>query len=190
MNRDEIFKEILKNKIYESILVKYLPCVDERNEFRQVLWVMLCEMKPSRVEELWRENKFLYYYCSIIKTQITSGKSKWYRKYRSFGKNSNEYNQYTDKRLDDSDSKDDLDYKKFITETKLTMIYNAINYHLARDPHLIVDFDLFKMKYEQELTMREISDKLNIPLTSVFKYIRNAEELIKSHITFKTNKIR
>jgi len=190
MNRDQIFAEILKNKIYDTILVKYLPCVDERNEFRQVLWVMLCEMKPSKIEELWRENKFLYYYCSIVKTQITSGKSKWYRKYRSFGKNADIYQPNKDKRLDDAELKDDLEYKKFITETKLTMINNAINYHLARDPHLIVDFDLFKMKYEKELTMREISDNLNIPLTSVFKYIRNAEELIKSHITFKTNKIR
>jgi hypothetical protein len=190
MTRDEIFKEILNNKIYETILVKYLPCIDERNEFRQVLWVMLCEMKPERIEELWLENKFLYYYCSIVKTQLTSGKSKWYKKYRSFGKNADIYSQTKDKRLDDVIEQIDIDYDNYVLTNKLNLVEIAIQHHLQRDPHLRVDFDLFKMKYNDELTMREISDKLNIPLTSVFKYVRNAEILIKSQINYKKQQIR
>lgn len=190
MNRDKILNELLNNKIYESILVKYLPIKNERNEFRQALWVMLCEIKPERLEELWREDKLLYYYCAIVKTQLTSSKSSWYKNYRSFGKNSEIYESDKDNRLIDNDISFDEEHNKYDLDNKLNIINKSINYHLERNPRLKLDFNLFSMKYNEEMTMREISEKLNIPLTSVFKYIRNAEELIKSYIKYKKQKIR
>lgn len=211
MKRDDIFKEILKNPIYDSILVKYLPDEYTRDEFRQWLWVMLCEIKPERIEELWKENKFLYYYCAIVKTQLTSGKSKWYKKYRAFNKNSESFklkqeimfdeygfeeeidinDNFTDYGItNETEEQHQFEYENNLKQLKHKMINNAIQYHLQRNPHLKLDFDLFKMKYEQNMTLRDISAKLNIPLTDVFKYIRNATQLIKANIMYKQNNLR
>ena len=91
MNRDQILQSILDNPIYEAVLVKYLPKTQDRDEFRQFLWVILCEIKTETIETVWAQNKFLYYYVGIINNQLKSSTSKWYKDFRLYEKKSETY---------------------------------------------------------------------------------------------------
>jgi len=184
MKRDQIFKEILNNPIYDSILEKYLSNKNERNEFRQFLWVMLCEIPTEKIEAIWAKNEFLWYYCGIVRNQIASSTSKWHKEYRITNQNISQF------KGEIEDEVEDILDQELNRANKLKEIDEAINHHLVINPHYKTDFDLFRLKFDKGMTYRAIAKKTKIPLTSVYEYILNAKTLIQTNIRFKKEKIR
>lgn len=184
MKKEQILKEIVKNNIYQNILVKYFSEKNERDEFRQFLFIQICEIDDEKIELIWSKNEFLWYYCGIVKNQVKSSSSAWNKYRESFKKNVDisVFENYLE-------NNDEESYEDEINE-KLSQIKQSINHYLKVNPKYKTDFDLFKLKYEQGLTYRAIAKKTNIPLTSVYQYILNATTLIQTHIRFKKEKIR
>ena len=70
--RDEVFSLVLKDKIYEDILYKFLSNKKERDEFRQHLWLQLCQMPNEKIITSWNQRWFQYLFVSVVKNVIKS----------------------------------------------------------------------------------------------------------------------
>lgn len=183
--RDIIFKEILKNPIYEVVLKKYLSDEYELNEFRQHLWVIISELPEEKILHIWNQGYFLFWYCNVIKNQIKSSTSSWHKSYRLANQNvSNSIKEVID---DIEIDQEDTRKEKL---QKLILIQDAISYHLRKNPRLQTEFKLFNLKYVEGYTYREISKKTKIPLASTFQAVLDAEILIRSYVNMRHNKLR
>lgn len=175
----QVYNYIIKDNFYDEILFKFFNNKEERDEFRQELWIMLGEIKEEKILKAWNDKYFKYLYVRIISNQVKSSTSRW------------QYN----KKFDMEKFKADTDFSTESIEhdiikaevakentLKLTLIDKAINHLITINPHFIIESELFKMHHKDGLTLREISNKTNIPSTSVFEYIQSAQVLIKGHI--------
>ena len=212
LNRDAILQLITQDPIYETILQKYFSDVEERNEFRQFLWLQICETPNEKIESIWHKGYFLYWYCSVIKNQVISSSSRWHKEHRTSSHKlnnilfdcddmlespettrKNKYlNQAIEFILDTNTEESKIIHKEIGMENKkkVLMISEAIGHHLNRDPKLKTEFDLFNMYHQDGLTYREIQNKTRIPLSGVFRYIKDAEILIKNNINQRINRTR
>lgn len=200
--RQQVFNSIIKDRFYEDILLKYLSTEEDRNEFRQQLWLIICEMPTPDIIQAWEKKYFKYLYIRIIQNQICSKTSPWHRKTRLHQQmesiifydsdDSNEeieqnnqinYNN-NDLLIDDFNPEFLITQQESIEESKnqLKIIDKALEYLLNNNPHFIVESELFKMYYKNNLTYREIAEKTKIPLRTVYATVQTAKMLIKSHI--------
>lgn len=202
--REIVINEMISNTFYESVLKKYLSNKDERDEFRQVLWVILLEMDENKLIKYYDTKCLQYVYIGIINNQIKSSSSPWHRKHRlekandslirdknANNPNNNSNNDSGDMTNSLNDEEDtslyDITYKENM-EIKLDYIENKLNDIIKNDAFMIRDVTVFKMHFIEELTYREISKKTLIPVTSIFNYIKNIkQQLIKNKPTINND---
>jgi hypothetical protein len=58
------------------------------------------------------------------------------------------------------------------------------------DKFTITDRILYDMVYKNQMTMRQVSNKINVPLTSVFLLIKNLEQKMKNELCGLTSSIK
>lgn len=202
-NRDEVFKFILSDKTYEEILRTFLVVKNERDEFRQHLWLQICQLSERDLVKSWNEKYFTYLYVSIIKNQIQSNTSSWQKirlKYDSAHKIDSESNDYSTDDIAATNRKK-YSYEEDFTQSveqnyidaelitekknKLLLINEALDYHIKLKPMFYLEASIFKMYFESDMSLRDITKKTGIQTTSVFNYVKTAKQLIKQYIKQK-----
>ena len=63
--KQDVVTHILNDKFYEDVLRKYLGNPEERNEFRQELWLILLEMPESKLIGYFNQNCLKYVYAAL-----------------------------------------------------------------------------------------------------------------------------
>ena len=187
-DRDFILNEVANSKIYNEVLECYIPNDDdERAEFKQYLFDILCTKPNKVIEDLWHKKQFMYWYVGIIRNSIISSTSPWHRKHRSNEyKTTNHIPEEVEEVKFEFIVKEEEDEKQI----KLGMVDDAIAYHLAKNPKLKTEFDLFRMHFKNNLSYREISKMTHIPLTACYQYVQTALVLVKKYVTNKQQKIK
>lgn len=186
----QVYNLILNDKFYEDILKKFLTNKNQRNEFRQELWIYICEMPEKKILDAWNRRYFKYLYVAIVKNQVASKSSRWHLKFRS--------PQIDGKRIEfveDYENSEDIFSFEESAETeiikkekleefekKLLIISDTINKIRFTNPKFFVKSELFKMYYYEEQSYRDIAKKTKIPLVTVFAYVKEAEQTIKDYI--------
>lgn len=181
----QVFNHIVKDNFYDEILYKFFNNKEERDEFRQELWLMLGDMAPEKIIKAWNDKYFKYLYVRIISNQVKSSNSKWQYNKKFDMEGFKLVTEFHTQSIEDDIIKEET---KKENQTKLSIIDKAINHLIGINPHFIIESQLFKMHHQDGLTYREISSKTNIPATSVFEYIQSAQVLIKGHIKKHYNK--
>ena len=204
--KDEVIKHILNTKCYEDVLVKYLSSVQERNEFRQELWLILLEMPEEKLIHYYDTKCLFYVYIGIINNQLKSSTSPWHKKFRANKQifstdqltNVNDtYNKTsitndTSKIVFDADQYDEQDTFqdvlsiKHLQEDKIKYIEDKLEELLKNDPRLIKEITIFKLHFYDGLSYSQITKKTNIKKTSVFLYVN----LIKNKLIKYKNQIK
>ncbi len=175
---DIITKHILEDKFYDDVLLTYLKNKEERNEFRQELWLILLEMPRHKLIGYYDTKCLKYIYIGIINNQIKSNTSPWHRKFRNEkqGKLFTEYNETKDLREDDINSTKEIKKKD---EIKIKYIEDKLNELELKDPYLKRDITIFKMHFYDKMSYRKIAKKTNISLVSIWKYVNNVLFLLR-----------
>lgn len=190
----QVYDFILHDKFYEDILKKFLSNKQQRNEFRQELWIYLCEMPENKIIEAWNRRYFKYLYIAIVKNQVASKTSRWHLKFRTPTIDGHRIELYEEFDFDS----DTMKFDSFLTEStedeiirqeikeeqnkKLKVINDSISVLTSKDSKFFVKSELFKMYYFDSLSYRDIEKKTNIPLVTVYTYVQEAQEAIKKHI--------
>ena len=175
---DTITKHILEDKFYDDVLLTYLSNKEERNEFRQELWLILLEMPRQKLITYYDTKCLKYIYIGIINNQIKSSTSPWHKKFRNEkqGKLFAEYNETKDLREDDIKSIRDI---KIEDEIKINYIEDKLIELESKDPYLKRDITIFRMHFYDKMSYRKIAKKTNISLVSIWKYVNNVLFLLR-----------
>jgi len=188
VDRDYILNEVANSKLYNEVLERYIPYdTEERNEFKQYLFGILCTKPDSVIEDLWNKKQFMYWYVGIIRNNIISSTSPWHRKHRTYD------HKFTNQVPEDIEEvKFDflLIEEEEEKQMKINLVDEAIGYHLSKNPKLKTEFDLFKLYYKSNYSYREISKMTHIPLTACYQYIQTALVLVKKYVTNKQQNIK
>lgn len=171
----KVYELVLKDPVYESILIKFMDNNPQIDDFRQHLWLILLELPDDKVVDAWNGNWFKYLYVRIITNQIKSNTSPWHVGYRKHDLPLlDEYNYMSE---EDAFEKD--------KEIYLELMGKGINKFLNQNPCYKRDFELLKMKYIDGHNYREISEMTMIPLGSVYKYVQTALMLLENYMKQK-----
>jgi hypothetical protein len=173
--KQDVVDHILKDKFYEDVLLKYLSNKNERNEFRQELWLILLEMPEHKLIGYYNQKCLKYVYIGIINNQIKSSTSPWHKKFRN---RVLEYNG----NLSEPDESFSSISKKVLDESKLKYIESTLILLEKRDPRLKRDITVFRMHFEEGLSYRKIAAKTRISVVSIWKYVNNVIFLLQKDI--------
>lgn len=182
---NKIIELMNKDSEFENILHKYFSNIEWRNEFRQEMFLYLLEMNKPKLINCWNKGQFKWFYCGIVKNAVCSNTSDWYRKNRKWNiellDESKDFFEI-DEFLDFTTTEDEYSIRRNFIDSKVDLIYSVIQQQIDKNPHLIRDFNLFKMQFVQNITPKEIAEKTNIKLRNVYAYIANAKKIIIKEI--------
>lgn len=192
--RQQVIDSMVKDRFYEDVLYKYLSNSDERDEFRQELWLIILEMKEEKLISYYDSKCLKYIYIGIINNQLKSSTSPWHRKHRmqkaynfadkidtgGSGRgsqfNNDNFKSFFYESADDYESslfiKEDFERKIEYIESKLVELE-------SKDPYLHRDITIFRMHFYDGMSYRKIALKTHICLVSVWKYINNVIFLLQ-----------
>ncbi len=190
--RQQVLEMVSKLPVYEEILYKYSHKYGKEimNDFKQYIWLILCEKSDDYILKAWNNKYFLYLYINIVKNSIKSDTSPWATAMAKDGKY--DYIGFYQKEIEDTDTKLELEYieDEHEREHSLNLIKNAKKAILKKNPRLYGVFKIFDMHFNDSLTYREISAKMNEPLGSVHNNIHQAEAMIRHYIRNKKQNIK
>lgn len=197
-NRDTINKMIQDNyKLIESVIKKYChyQLIDD---FWQELYLILYSLSDKDIEEKYKGQILLYFIVSVIKKQLYSTNSKFYKNYvkkiniqpvfqTKINDNVIVSNYQTDIETEYIIEEDKQLENKKINEYK-QLIETIFSEEIGKNDYFYINKTLWKMKYEKGMTYRAISKKTNIPLSSVHLYVQHVNEKIKEKLEQKRKK--
>jgi hypothetical protein len=177
---DDIFNFMSKDKAYEEILKKHLSNKNERDEFRQVLHLQLCEHNRDKLIDYWNRGEFKWVYIKIVSNNIKSKTSIWHLTHRQNNEilTDNFFSEYENL----FDSSEEEDENEVIRKNKIQLIDNAISILTQKSPLLIKEFILFNMYYKDGLNFKKIAEKTKIKIDTVYYNVKKAERLIIKEI--------
>lgn len=143
MGRDEILDDLFKSNFLNDLVYKITSGGDLKDDLRQELALILCEMDESRIVEAYEGNYLKYLCVNILKKQFHSSSSPFYKKFRKLGLRSVEFiDNYEEEFTSDSSIDDIITKVKWIVDNKLNFI----------------DRELFKLYYKWDRYDRWLGD--------------------------------
>lgn len=178
-SKEQVYSWIINHEYWlEEILMKYFPSVQERNEFRQELWLIILQFQEDKLLK-WFNNdtrdELKGIILGVINNQVCSNTSHWHKKFRRMQSTQCEYNNDV---LFTQDDSDDIIQYKIDKESKLDYIDTKLDFLLNKNPRLLKDVTVFRMYYYDHLSFKKISDKTKIAKGSVRKYVDNIRYLL------------
>jgi DNA-directed RNA polymerase specialized sigma24 family protein len=137
--------------------IKKLVKPEDRDDFKQELFLILLESCQKKLNEINEKGQLTFYVVRIIINLTRQDKNVYLKKY------GNHFTEYIDKGQADEDYTEDYESIRYVLEND--------NYHM----------NMLKI-YAAEGSMRAVSDKTGIPLSSVYNAIKTARVEVKKYI--------
>lgn len=77
MEKTDIINTLAKQRFVEKIVSKY--DIKFKEDLSQMVYLWLLEKPDELIQQLWQSSQLNFYIASIVKTQVCSTKSKYYR---------------------------------------------------------------------------------------------------------------
>lgn len=86
MNSREIIKELAKNSVVEKLVRKYTDFANNPyiEDLVQDIYVSLMEKENSFISDLYKKNELGFFIMKMIKNNLYSNTSPFYKKYQQF----------------------------------------------------------------------------------------------------------
>lgn len=180
---NRICELVQKDTRYEEVLKKYFTKKQDRDEFRQHLWLQICQTDREKVIKAWNERWFIYFYTSLCNNQIKSYSSSWYKN------NNNKIFCYTpDYVLENNNEHEELysDSYEFDKIEAKRIINEAIEYYKEKDKDFIYSAQFFLHKLEGKSAKQiEKLGYYDIKQQSIAAHIRYVKTLLSKYVQKK-----
>lgn len=192
--RNEVLNMVSRSPIYDELLTKYTSSKkyfndDKRDEFKQYIWLILCEKPEEKILKAWNGKYFLYSFIRTIENSLYSKSSPW--KYRPKNKVDIDFVPQFNEDIEDEAKLDIEIYEdELLRNYNLELINEAIEIILKNNPRSLPEFILFNLYYKDGKTYRDAAKVLNMPPRTAFDYIKSAEARIKLIINNKKQNIK
>lgn len=167
MVNKEIQDYIINNKIINDYFSKVQA--EWKDDFKSHIYLIIFEMNDSKLESLYEKGELGKFIVGIITNQLKSKTSSFYNLY----KKNTEIDYYSYNLVNDFKPTEEIIRNEINKKINYSNIMNKLKgfhpYHLS----------LFKLKYVDGLTIKQISEKLNIKYTTVYASIRKTEDKLK-----------
>lgn len=191
--KEEVVNHIIKATWLEEALRKYFPSKQIRDEFRQEFFLIILQMNEEKLIRYYdnkeTRNELRGVCLGIISNQVRSCSSAWHRKFRKRQQQEVEYDVLAFCLEDEADKIFQQKNDKEVDYIFLETIEQVLEGYIKKDPYLRRDVAIFKMHTFDKLSYTKISDKTNISIASISKYVNNIKFLLRRDIIKNRNKI-
>lgn len=163
---NEITNYILNNAIINDYFSKVESSI--KDDFKQHIYLIIFEMiesQPEKIQLLYSKNELGKFIIGIINNQLKSNTSSFYKQFKK--QLDIDFYSYS---LINAEEDPIFDIVKKMNHSNVLLKLKGFHpYHLS----------LFKLKWVDGLTIKEISDKLKIKYTTVYASIKKTEKKLK-----------
>lgn len=167
INKESIISDLYQSSDIAAVLKKMRP-ENLRDDLRQELFIVLCEMPETNLIEIANKNQLKFYALRIMFNLIQSKTSRFYYKYR---KNITESLSFGTNFIAD-DIFDENEHSK-----KMDVILSEI------DGMNWYERDLFNLYLEKKCNASELCRITGIPKRSILHTIKSIKDKIKQKVT-------
>lgn len=182
MNRDDILIEVFNDSFYKGYAAKLSPKLVD--EIQSELIAILAEMDAEKLIQLHSNNELRYYSIAIIRNMVLNKKSPFNKMFND--------NHNFDEEFDIADDIDEpsVDFDDDGADCLIADIYKFLNNRASEVSGAWYDEGLFKIYFGEDLTLREVSERTGIPLSSVYHNIKSTMKLIGNEFKDRYNDVR
>ncbi len=152
-NRNDVLVITLTGQVYCNMFKKFLTNKNEREEFTHFIIHTLSYKDEDKLVWLYNNNQFNYYLSKIIYNQIKSKTSPWHQKFRI----KESFNLVEEIPAIQNTYTDSESHKQ---DMKVDFVKNIVNKHINKSKDLRRNLEVFKLYYFDNLSLRNISEKL------------------------------
>ena len=192
MSKTEIIDTIARQRLVEKICSKFK--IDYRDDLSQMVYLCLLEKDDELIEQLWDNKQLNFYIASIVKTQVCSTTSTYYRLYAKTDLTLNEAleipvpEKYT--------ALDELcDYLNTLPTEERCLLYASVEKDKEGTQEVLETYGLTKLKLQDKL--RNLRQKACIDLggdiNQHLKYWKKKKKVLlrdSNHQTFIFNSVK
>lgn len=81
MNKHQIVNELAKNKVVEKLISK--KTTEHVRDLAQDIYIVLLEKPEEKIVELYNKNELIFFISAIVRNQVFSTTSGYYKQYKS-----------------------------------------------------------------------------------------------------------
>ena len=167
-----------KHMLMSKYILRMIPNTRDAEDFYQDLYIVMASKDEKKLKKIYDNNELEPYTYIIIRNNLQSTTSRYYCTYRK--PNGLEYEENKDSREYKEDSNKETLLTEIESDWKLLKdkIDSNIDSFIEDTPRAFVDKELFNLFFKQDLSHRAITEKLDIPTTSVFNNIKKTKDRI------------
>jgi len=177
---NNVFKWLTDNKklLMDKYILRMIPNTRDAEDFFHDLYIIMSNKDEKKLKKIYDNNELEPYVFIIIRNNLKSASSRYYFTYRK--PNGLEYEENKDDREYKEDNNKEVLLNEIESEWKTLKdkIDSNIDSFIEETPRAFVDKELFNLFFKQDLSHRAITEKLDIPTTSVFNNIKKTKDRI------------
>lgn len=176
--REQIIKYILNNQIINDYLNKVQE--DYRDDFRSFIWLEILELydtKPEYVESLYIRNELGKFITGIIRNQLKSSTSKFYKQYKD-----NRFDEFQTNKFNDFIDSETIHINTSILIVRILAILNRLHPRDAILFKLYYGIDPITSQIVEPLNYTQIGSKTGITYRIIKRCINQTTQIVKKEI--------
>lgn len=189
-----VIEHVFTAATYTSVIANLIANspfnISQFDDLQQDLIYYLLE-QPEKTLKLFNKGELRYFWIAICRRQIQSTKSKLYGRYILRQKDEFEIFEETDQ-LNEQEEIDTHHNQAYCpdlegeidTADRVQHLNNIIDQHIDTSADCKRNLSIYRLYYFEDLTIKQISQRLKIPESSVFEYLKAAREFMRTQIDF------
>lgn len=184
---NKIIERLYNDKNINNAIVKYFPKnTNLRDEFKSHLFFEVLRIDKQKLIELDNCNKIVFFVIAIIKLQVKSSSSSWFR-YLKQQKNHQESDNNLPVLTVENEYEDKINevHNNYINVNMADKIYSVIDKIIKENPELTIHIRMFIARHFYGLSLRKTAKDFNIKFTTGYNMIKHIEAIIAKELGLK-----
>ena len=178
---NKIIEELYSNKDLNNAIVKYFAKdLNKRDEFKSHLFFEVLKIKKEKLIELHEKGKLVFFVIAIIKIQVKSSSSSWFRYLRDqkqMNENNTEFVCYAET-YNDYDTYTDNLHNEIETNSMANKIFKTLDDIIQENPQLTQNIRMFISRHFYGRSIRGVAKDFNLKDTTCFTKLKSIESII------------
>jgi hypothetical protein len=178
---NKIIEQLYSDRNLNDAINKYFPTnLNKRDEFKSHLFFEVLKINMEKIIELHKKDKLVFFVIAIIKRQVKSKTSSWFRYLRDQRK-MNEYNTefvcYAEVH-NDYEIYTNKEHNEIETNSMANKIFKILDTIIQENPQLAQNIRMFISRHFYGRSIRGVAKDFNLKDTTCFTRLKSIESII------------